>query len=63
MLQIIAKPRANLPVMIVHVCGTELDPQGRDSIVARLGNVGALVADSNAEAVVWAADVVGAVRS
>ena len=60
--RIIAKPRANGPVVIAHVCGTELDPQGRDSVVARLGNVGALVADSNAEAVVWAADVVGAVR-
>ena len=38
-----------LPV-IVHVCGTDEDPQGRASVIAALHSAGILVADSNAQA-------------
>lgn len=44
-------------VFIAHVCGTDLDPQGRDRVVARLAGAGVLVAGSNTEAAAWAAEV------
>lgn len=44
----------SLPV-IVHVCGTDDDPQHRSGVVAALQNAGVLVAGSNAEAARMAA--------
>jgi succinyl-CoA synthetase alpha subunit len=41
--------------VVVHVCGTDADPQQRADIVAKLRSTGALVASSNAEAARWAA--------
>jgi hypothetical protein len=38
---------------IGYVCGTDLDPQGRDRVVSGLQSAGALVAPSNAEAAAW----------
>jgi len=38
-----------LPV-IVHVCGTDEDPQGRAFVIAALESAGIIVADSNAQA-------------
>ena len=38
-----------LPI-IVHVCGTDEDPQGRASVIAALETAGVIVADSNAQA-------------
>ncbi|MFN8100022.1 MAG: acyl-CoA synthetase FdrA [Mycobacterium sp.] len=43
---------------IGYVCGTDLDPQGRDQVVARLESAGALVASSNAEAATWSAALI-----
>jgi FdrA protein len=37
-------------LFIAHVCGTELDPQSRETCVSELRGVGVLVADSNMEA-------------
>ena len=48
---------ANDPPVIAHVCGTDLDPQGREQIRDRLADAGVYVAESNAEASSWAADV------
>jgi FdrA protein len=45
------------PAAIVHVCGTSADPQNRAAIVQRLRVAGALVAETNAEAALWAAHV------
>jgi hypothetical protein len=45
------------PPLIAHVCGTDLDSPGRHDIADRLRAAGVLVADSNDEAVRWAADV------
>ena len=44
--------------VIVHVCGTDIDPQRRDEVIDRLRSAGALVASTNAEAATWAAYVV-----
>jgi succinyl-CoA synthetase alpha subunit len=44
--------------VIASVCGTDQDQQGRDGVVAALRGAGALVAQSNAEAAAWAADLV-----
>ena len=41
-------------VAIAHVCGTELDDQGLDMIVAKLFAAGIFVAESNAQAARWA---------
>jgi FdrA protein len=46
------------PVVIAHVCGTELDVPPRDVVVEQLRDVGVLVADSNDEAVRCAVEVV-----
>ena len=48
-------PAIGQAVAIAHVCGTALDPQGRNAIIANLREAGVLVADSNAEAAEWAA--------
>ncbi len=48
-------PAMGQVVAIAHVCGTALDPQGRNAIIANLREAGVLVADSNAEAAEWAA--------
>ena len=42
--------------LVAYVCGTDLDPQNRGSVIRALTEVGVAVADSNAEAVAWAAD-------
>ena len=47
-------------VFIAHVCGTDLDHQNRDKVIAGLTSAGVLVAGSNAEAATWAAAVVAA---
>lgn len=44
--------------VVASVCGTDQDPQGRNAVVRALRGVGALVAESNAEAAAWAADLV-----
>jgi succinyl-CoA synthetase alpha subunit len=44
--------------VVASVCGTDQDQQGRDGVVAALRGAGALVAESNAEAAAWAADLV-----
>jgi len=44
----------HLPV-VVHVCGTDADPQHRSTAIEQLRATGALVASSNAEAARWAA--------
>jgi succinyl-CoA synthetase alpha subunit len=43
---------------VAYVCGTDLDPQDRASVVAGLKSAGVHVASSNAEAAVWSAAIV-----
>ena len=43
---------------IGYVCGTDLDPQGREQVVSRLESAGVLVATSNAEAAAWSAALI-----
>jgi succinyl-CoA synthetase alpha subunit len=43
---------------IGYVCGTDLDPQGRDRVVSSLQSAGVLVAASNAEAAAWSAALI-----
>jgi len=45
-------------VFIGYVCGTDQDPQNRESIVGGLQSAGVLVAPSNAEAAVWSAALI-----
>ncbi|MGL4861467.1 MAG: acyl-CoA synthetase FdrA, partial [Enterobacteriaceae bacterium] len=53
-----AKQQQNPPLFIAHVCGTELDPQGRQQQISRLQQAGVLVADSNMAAALLAAQVI-----
>jgi succinyl-CoA synthetase alpha subunit len=46
--------------LVAHVCGTDLDPQNRQAVVAALKSAGVLVASSNAEAAAWSAAIVAA---
>ncbi|MBV9289129.1 MAG: acyl-CoA synthetase FdrA [Hyphomicrobiales bacterium] len=55
-----AKTAGRQVALIAHVCGTELDPQKRDTVVAALKSAGVLVASSNAEAAVWSTAIVAA---
>jgi succinyl-CoA synthetase alpha subunit len=41
-----------------YVCGTDLDPQDRNQVVAGLKAAGVLVASSNAEAATWSAAII-----
>jgi hypothetical protein len=43
---------------IGYVCGTDLDPQDRNQVVAGLKAAGVLVASSNAEAATWSAAII-----
>jgi len=43
---------------ICYVCGTDLDPQDRNQILAGLKAAGVLVASSNAEAAAWSAAII-----
>ena len=43
---------------IGYVCGTDLDPQGREQVVSGLESAGVLVASSNAEAAAWSAALI-----
>jgi succinyl-CoA synthetase alpha subunit len=43
---------------IGYVCGTDLDPQDRDKVVAGLQSAGVLLASSNAEAATWSAALI-----
>jgi succinyl-CoA synthetase alpha subunit len=43
---------------IGYVCGTDLDPQDRNTVVAGLKSAGVLVASSNAEAATWSAAMI-----
>jgi succinyl-CoA synthetase alpha subunit len=43
---------------IGYVCGTDLDPQDRNKVLAGLKSAGVLVASSNAEAATWSAAIV-----
>jgi FdrA protein len=45
-------------LFIGHVCGTDEDPQNRESIIAALKSAGVFIASSNAEAAVWSAAVI-----
>jgi len=40
-----------------YVCGTDLDPQDRNKVIAGLKSAGVLVASSNAEAATWSAAI------
>lgn len=51
------RPLDRRPPIVAHVCGTELDPQNRSGVIASLHSVGVIVADSNVEAVRWAATI------
>lgn len=55
-----AKGQGRHVVFIAHVCGTDLDHQNRERVVAGLTSAGVVVAGSNAEAATWAAAVVAA---
>jgi len=52
-----AKGAGRLLAVVVHVCGTDADPQRRADVVAKLRSTGAFVASSNAEAARWAAHI------
>ncbi len=61
LLPVIASAREGRRVVfIAHVCGTDLDHQDRDKVIAGLTSAGVMVAGSNAEAATWAAFVVSA---
>lgn len=49
--------KANAPVLIAHVCGTEADPQQRSQQIMALRNAGVIIADCNAQAALWASVV------
>jgi hypothetical protein len=53
-----AKAAGRTVVFIGYVCGTDSDPQSRNSIVAALKAANVLVASSNAEAAAWSATVI-----
>lgn len=55
-----ARAEGRAVTFIGYVCGTELDPQDRDGIVAALEKSGVLVAQSNAEAAAWSAELITA---
>jgi hypothetical protein len=55
---VLLKIKLTKPV-VASVTGTEADPQVRSRQVARLREVGVLVAPSNAHAAEWAAALVG----
>ncbi|MDN2416917.1 hypothetical protein FCY42_25855, partial [Escherichia coli] len=47
----------NAPLLIAHVCGTEADPQIRSQQISSLQNAGVIIANSNAQAALWASTV------
>lgn len=49
-----AAATAATPLLIAHVCGTEMDPQVRSRQIAALHQAGVLVAGCNAQAALWA---------
>ncbi len=53
-----AKASGRTVVFISYVCGTDMDPQDRNKIVADLKAAGVLIASSNAEAAVWSAAII-----
>ena len=55
-----AKGAGRQVALVAHVCGTDLDPQNREGVVAALKSAGVLVASSNAEAAAWSAAIVAA---
>ena len=55
-----AKAAGRQVAFVAHVCGTDLDPQNRQAVVAALKSAGVLVASSNAEAAAWSAAIVAA---
>jgi FdrA protein len=57
--QLAAHTRRSDVIVIAHVCGTDLDPQNRAAVVAELAASSVHVADSNAQAVEWAAHACG----
>ncbi len=54
--------RENPPVLLFHVCGTDADPQGRESVVTALEAAGGVLAPSNAAAAAWAGEWVAALQ-
>ena len=58
LLPVLTAARDTHVVFIGYVCGTDLDPQNRDQVVARLESAGVLVASSNAEAATWSATLI-----
>jgi FdrA protein len=53
-----AKAAGRSVAFICYVCGTDMDPQDRNKIVAGLKAAGVLIAASNAEAAAWAAAII-----
>jgi FdrA protein len=53
-----AKAAGRQVALVAHACGTDLDPQNRDSVVAALKCAGVFVVSSNAEAAAWSAAIV-----
>jgi hypothetical protein len=53
-----AKAAGRSVAFICYVCGTDMDPQDRNKIVAGLKAAGVLVASSNAESAAWAAAII-----
>lgn len=49
-----------LPVFIAHVCGTDSDPQNRDTILSQLAEQGVIITDCNAKAAMLAVAVIEA---
>lgn len=58
LLELLAKiDKANAPLLVAHVCGTQADPQQRSRQIESLRNAGVIVADCNAQAAIWASIV------
>ncbi|WP_217521064.1 acyl-CoA synthetase FdrA [Vibrio metschnikovii] len=47
-----------LPIFIAHVCGTDIDPQSRESIIQMLADQDIIIADCNAQAAQLAALII-----
>ncbi|WP_413499699.1 acyl-CoA synthetase FdrA [Buttiauxella gaviniae] len=58
LLELLAKiDKANAPLLVAHVCGTQADPQQRSRQIDALRAAGVIVADCNAQAAIWARTV------
>lgn len=58
LLELLAKiDKANAPLLVAHICGTQTDPQQRSRQIDALRAAGVIVADCNAQAAIWASTV------